>query len=139
MAYQRPPQPTPGLRHPSMGPHDSASTGQSRMLVARINEKKAELENLKQLRDLSGGLAAQMQALEEKLSTLSEGTEAVAAVLSNWHNVLRAINMASMKVPKPSTAEDEEKPGDKPEIPLPQTMVRIPVESESTPEWHKEE
>ena len=75
MSYQRPPQPNAGLRHPSMGPHDSASTGQSRMLVARINEKKAELENLKQLRDLSGGLAAQMQALEEKLSTLSEGTE----------------------------------------------------------------
>lgn len=88
------------------------------MLVARINEKKAELENLKQLRDLSGGLAAQMQALEEKLSTLSEGTEgrtplsrwclpksdngyatAVAAVLSNWHNVLRAINMASSRHP----------------------------------------
>ena len=45
------------------------------MLVARINEKKAELENLKHLRDLSGGLAAQMQVLEEKLSTLSEGTE----------------------------------------------------------------
>ena len=75
MSYQRSSQPKPGLRHPSMGPHDSASTGQSRMLVARINEKKAELENLKQLRDLSGGLAAQMQALEEKLSTLSEGTE----------------------------------------------------------------
>lgn len=47
------------------------------MLMARINEKKAELENLKQLRDLSGGLAAQMQALEEKLSTLSDGTEGV--------------------------------------------------------------
>ncbi len=45
------------------------------MLVARINEKKAELESLKQLRDLSGGLAAQMQALEEKLSTLTDGTE----------------------------------------------------------------
>lgn len=45
------------------------------MLLARINEKKAELESLKQLRDLSGGLAAQMQALEEKLSTLSDGTE----------------------------------------------------------------
>lgn len=84
------------------------------MLVARINEKKAELENLKQLRDLSGGLAAQMQALQDKLSTLSDGTEgqqicsrsvaeradevlpaAVAAVLSNWHNVMQAINMAS--------------------------------------------
>lgn len=103
------------------------------MLVARINEKRSELENLKQLRDLSGGLAAQMQALEEKLSTLSEGTEAVAAVLSNWHNVLRAINMASMKIPKPSPAEDEEKsdhPDDDPEIPLPQTLVRIPIESQ---------
>ena len=64
------------LRQPSMGGSQaSSSTGQSPMLVARINEKKAELENLKQLRDLSGGLAAQMQALEEKLSTLSNGTE----------------------------------------------------------------
>lgn len=86
------------------------------MLVARINEKRAELESLKQLRDLSAGLATQMQTLEEKLLTLSDGTEgllrlathlnmntdndfgiAVAAVLSNWHNVLRAINMASSK------------------------------------------
>ncbi|KAI4108951.1 MAG: hypothetical protein LQ339_002070 [Xanthoria mediterranea] len=47
------------------------------MLLARINEKKAELENLKQLRDLSAGLAAQMQTLQEKLSTLSNGTEAI--------------------------------------------------------------
>jgi DASH complex subunit DAD2 len=52
-----------------------ASSGQSPMLVARINEKRAELENLKQLRDLSAGLATQMQTLEEKLSTLSDGTE----------------------------------------------------------------
>lgn len=53
------------------------------MLVARINEKKAELENLKQLRDLSGGLAAQMQALEGKLSTLSEGTEGWAHLVNS--------------------------------------------------------
>ena len=73
MAYQNRPV-NPSLRHPSMG-SSQPSTGQSPMLLARINEKKAELENLKQLRDLSGGLAAQMQALEEKLSTLSDGTE----------------------------------------------------------------
>jgi DASH complex subunit DAD2 len=58
-----------------------------------------------------------MQMLEEKLATLSDGTEgkrriglrcyvardkadiealpAVATVLGNWHNVLRAISMAS--------------------------------------------
>lgn len=45
------------------------------MLQARINEKKAELENLKQLRDLSAGLAGQMSMLEEKLATLADGTE----------------------------------------------------------------
>ena len=109
MAFQSKPLAS-SLRHPSMG-SSQASSGQSPALVARINEKKAELENLKQLRDLSAGLATQMEALEDKLSTLSDGTEgmtfrteyqdpsnlfiAVAAVLSNWHNVLRAINMAS--------------------------------------------
>ena len=62
------------LRAPSMGGSQNTS-GQSPALVARINEKKAELENLKQLRDLSAGLAAQMEQLEEKLSTLSGGTE----------------------------------------------------------------
>lgn len=59
---------------PSMGSLQQPS-GQSPMLVARISEKRAELENLKQLRDLSAGVAAQMQTLEEKLSLLSDGTE----------------------------------------------------------------
>ena len=62
------------LRQPSFGgPQHSAS--HSAMLTSRINEKKAELEQLKQLRDLSSGLASQMEELQEKLSTLSDGTE----------------------------------------------------------------
>lgn len=36
-----------------------------------------------------------------------------------------------MKVPKPSPTEDEEKLGDNSEIPLPQTLVRIPIESQT--------
>ena len=56
----------------------SASTGgQSPALIARIEEKKAELESLKQLRDLSAAVATQMEALEQKLSTLSDGTEGI--------------------------------------------------------------
>lgn len=62
------------LRHQSTSGAQSSS-GQSPALVARINEKKLELENLKQLRNLSAGLATQMQMLEEKLGTLSDGTE----------------------------------------------------------------
>ncbi len=64
---------------------NSASTGQSPILLARINEKKAELENLKQLRDLSAGLAGQMQMLEEKLATLSDGTEGREHLVSTLH------------------------------------------------------
>ena len=67
-----------GLRHQSIGGLQSSS-GPSPLLLSRINEKKAELENLKQLRDLSRGLAAQMEALEQKLSTLSNGTEGNAS------------------------------------------------------------
>ncbi|QSZ32970.1 hypothetical protein DSL72_002554 [Monilinia vaccinii-corymbosi] len=119
------------LRQPSMGGSLASSTGQSPILQTRINEKRAELENLKQLRDLSAGLAGQMQMLEEKLSTLSDGTEAVATVLGNWHNVLQAISMASMKIPKPkgSNDDDDESEGKTgSELPLPQTLVRIPTE-----------
>lgn len=62
------------IRQPSMAP-PSSSTGQSPALIARVNEKKAELENLKELRDLSAAVASQMEALEQKLATLSDGTE----------------------------------------------------------------
>jgi DASH complex subunit DAD2 len=44
-------------------------------LAARIAAKRSELENLKQLKELSEALAAQMGALEEKLATLRDGTE----------------------------------------------------------------
>lgn len=61
------------MRQPSL----SASAGQSPALVARVNEKKAELQNLKELRDLSAAVASQMEALEQKLATLSDGAEGV--------------------------------------------------------------
>lgn len=73
MSYSSRPLPS-HLRQASTA-GNSASTGQSPILLSRISEKKAELENLKQLRDLSAGLAGQMQMLEEKLATLSDGTE----------------------------------------------------------------
>jgi hypothetical protein len=62
------------LRHPSTSLGQN-STGQSPALLARINEKKAELANLKDLQALSAALADQMQMLEDKLSTLADGTE----------------------------------------------------------------
>ena len=92
------PRPTTLPSHLRSSSSLSNPTSQSSALQSRINEKKLELESLKQLRDLSAGLAGQMQQLEEKLSTLSNGTEAVAAVMQNWHAVLRAIHMASCEL-----------------------------------------
>ena len=81
MSYPSRPLPS-HLRQPSTsGNLTSGSTGQSPILLARISEKKAELENLKQLRDLSAGLAGQMKMLEEKLATLSDGTEGTQSLL----------------------------------------------------------
>jgi DASH complex subunit DAD2 len=64
-------------------PHGQ-STGQSTALQARINEKKAELDNLKDLRDLSAAVANQMEALEQKLATLSDGTEGAVSSSRFW-------------------------------------------------------
>ncbi|EHK16024.1 uncharacterized protein TRIVIDRAFT_40089 [Trichoderma virens Gv29-8] len=109
----------------------TASAPQSPALVARIEEKKAELENLKELRDLSATVATQMEALEQKLTTLSDGTEVIAAVVGNWHNVLRAINMASSKLAKTAAGPAPEEASTS-TAQLPQTLVRIPTEHAPT-------
>ncbi|RAQ51377.1 DASH complex subunit DAD2 [Aspergillus flavus] len=61
------------FRQPST--HHAAPQQQLSALAARIASKKAELDNLKQLREMSGALAMQMQVLEEKIGTLKDGTE----------------------------------------------------------------
>jgi DASH complex subunit DAD2 len=93
--------------HASTGANNTttvhSSTGSLRqppsqsLLQTRINAKRAELENLGQLRDLSANLANQLGALERKLGTLRDGAQSVALVLANWDNVLRAISMAASK------------------------------------------
>ena len=63
----------PSFRQPS-----SHNAQQSSALTARIASKKSELDSLKQLRDMSSALAAHMQALENKLGTLKDGTEGLS-------------------------------------------------------------
>ncbi|KAL9111701.1 MAG: hypothetical protein Q9227_003976 [Pyrenula ochraceoflavens] len=114
------------LRQPGSG---SISAQQSSALQSRINAKKAELEDLKHLRELSGALAGQMSELQDKLSTLRDGTEAVACVLANWDNVLRAISLASAKVPISTDRGDTSKDPQSETTPhFPQTLVRIPAQ-----------
>lgn len=78
-----------------------------------------------------------MQQLEDKLNTLSNGTEAVAAVMGNWNTVLRAIYMASQKIPKPKEDGDGGKGEETRE--LPQTLVRIPIQQAEAVQREQEE
>ncbi|OJJ50433.1 hypothetical protein ASPZODRAFT_126294 [Penicilliopsis zonata CBS 506.65] len=105
----------------------------SSLLEARVSAKKAELDNLKELRDLSDALATQMQVLENKLVTLNDGTKAVAYVLANWENVLQTIHMASSILAKKSSPAEggpvsKQTESPQPLTSLPATLVRVPIE-----------
>ncbi|KAI1907201.1 DASH complex subunit dad2 [Ophidiomyces ophidiicola] len=139
----------PSLRQ--SGALSNVSTQQSSILAARVAAKRSELDDLKQLREVSGALATQMEALNQKLETLRDGAEgassiegllaltiyvayatAVACVMANWENVLRAINMASIKASQipPVEAESASQadiPRAEPSV-LPAPLVRIPAE-----------
>lgn len=60
--------------HPHPHPHLSHLQPPSSYLQSRIASKRTELDNLRQLRDLSADLASQMAALQDKLGVLSDGT-----------------------------------------------------------------
>lgn len=91
----------PGHHHTGSLSGSSASP----VLLQRIAEKKTELANLQELKNLSDQLAEQMQQLEARLETLSDGTEAIAMVMANWASVLGAIGLASCMIDQQSDSE----------------------------------
>ena len=72
--YSRPSMLDPTTPHASTA-QPSARFLPPHILTSRIAEKQAEYESLSQLRDLSAGLASQMENLEQKLHCLADGTE----------------------------------------------------------------
>lgn len=74
--------PTRSLSSHMRAPSSSTSSASpSPALLARIEEKKAELQSLRELRDLSAAVSNQMEALEQKLTTLSDGTEGMTSTV----------------------------------------------------------
>lgn len=96
----------------------------SSTLATRITQKRAELENLRALRDLSAQLASQIAVLETKLGMLSDGTEGVAEVLRNWRGVLGVLGVVGGELGRLKQGELN---GVHEEGELPGTLVRIPV------------
>ncbi|ODQ62331.1 hypothetical protein WICANDRAFT_25746 [Wickerhamomyces anomalus NRRL Y-366-8] len=96
-------------------------------LQQRISEKRKELDSLNQIKQLSENLATQLEQLEAKLDTLSEGSESVAIVLSNWNNIIKSASLASMSLQNYTEGDYENK--DDP--PLPETLVRLRIDEDN--------
>ncbi|PVH19223.1 hypothetical protein CXQ85_001524 [Candidozyma haemuli] len=90
-----------------------------------IEEKKEELSQLKVLNKYTYDLVLQLEEIQEKLSTMGDGVESVALILSNWQNVINSISLASMGVLKYSSKDYKDKQ------PLPETLVRIKLDKNS--------
>jgi DASH complex subunit DAD2 len=80
-----PPPASSSLRQPNT--YLTVSQQQSSVLAARIASKKAELDNLKQLCEMSGALAMQMHSLEQKIGTLKDGTEGSLILVHACHRL----------------------------------------------------
>ena len=78
-------------------------------------------------------MAQKVNAISTRTGECANVWQAIAAVLSNWHNVLRAISMASAKIPVPKEADVTAGPD------LPQTLVRIPIQQAEQAQAHAEE
>ncbi|PWN41764.1 hypothetical protein IE81DRAFT_158946 [Ceraceosorus guamensis] len=102
--------------------------------AARLAAKQAELAGLRQLKEQSARLARDVQALGDGVDSLVNGGDAVAAVLSSWQGVFRAIQLAQASTLSRDAglADTEETPGTATgtsfEAALPDTLVRIPVD-----------
>jgi hypothetical protein len=81
--YSRPSMLDPTTPHASSTNQPAARFLPPHILTSRIAEKQAEYESLSQLRDLSAGLASQMENLETKLHCLADGTESMAFSTEN--------------------------------------------------------
>lgn len=95
----------------------------TKSLQQRIDEKKAELTNLIEVKQFTETLKDQLDQLQDKLGDMVDGTESVALVLSTWQNVIRSVSLASLGLYKYSQKDQEG-------TPLPETLVRIKLDKD---------
>jgi len=62
-------------------------------LMTKLQEKHAEYEHLRQVRDMSSQLVVYFDELARSTEVLVNGVEAVSNVLGNWNNVFRVMSM----------------------------------------------
>ncbi|CAI5756660.1 unnamed protein product [Candida verbasci] len=87
----------------------------SRSIYSKIAEKRANLELLREFKELTNELLAELEFIGSNLEVVQDGTSSVAIVLSNWQNVIQNIQLASLGLIK------QQQSGEK----YPEPLVRI--------------
>lgn len=107
---------------------DRKTVLKSSHIQQKITEKRAELENLNEIKRFTAVLTNQLDQLQDKLNLMADGTESVALVLSNWQNVIKSVSLASLGLLKYTEKDYEEG------VPFPEGLVRIKLDKDQEEE-----
>lgn len=94
-------------------------------IYQKIEEKRAELQSLTEIKNYTESLTQQLEVLESKLGDMVDGAESVNLVLSTWQNVVRSISLASLGLHNYSTKDYETL------APLPEGLLRIRMKEDN--------
>lgn len=97
----------------------------SKQIQQKIEDKRAELRSLSEIRNYTEMLKAQLVDLEDKLDGMVQGSDSVALVLSNWKTVVKSVSLASLGLYKYSEKDYEDL------SPLPEGLVRVNLEKDT--------
>ncbi|OBA24358.1 DASH complex, subunit Dad2 [Metschnikowia bicuspidata var. bicuspidata NRRL YB-4993] len=88
-------------------------------LQQKIDEKARQLQELKEINRFTNILAQQLDEIEKKLEVMTDGSESVAYILSNWKNVASAISLASLGIANHASRVNDNNE------PMPELLVRL--------------
>ncbi|KAI3404364.2 DAD2 [Candida oxycetoniae] len=88
-------------------------------IYQKISEKRANLEKLREFKNLTNDLANELERIGDQLETMKDGTESIASIMKTWQSVIQSINLASIGLLRMS----EDKLSN--EMNLPEPLVRI--------------
>ncbi|KAI5963270.1 DAD2 [Candida pseudojiufengensis] len=99
------------------------------VIYQKISEKRKNLEQLKQFKQLTEELNLNLNDISNQISKMKNGTESVALILQNWQRVIQSISLASLGLLKYQQQQLSDKQVDDDEI-YPETLVRINLNEE---------
>ncbi|KAI5951415.1 DAD2 [Candida jiufengensis] len=98
---------------------------QNSAIYQKISEKRRNLEQLKQFKQLTEELNLNLDEISQQINKMKNGTESVALILQNWQRVIQSISLASLGLLKYQQQQQKDD-----EL-YPETLIRINLNDEN--------